>query len=171
MKLRGLIFLTALFVMVSPLVFAAQSEQEFKDPEGNFAITLVGDWKAVSYKDAVGRQKTEFVYRDRSEGLLKITKESLTDGDLASLVRREEETQKIYRAGFERSSTETFGAGALKGFRFSFYNTDSYRPKANTYYFLQDGNSVWVLRFTGTRGTLDTIRNITDQMARSFRPL
>ncbi|MCI0488792.1 MAG: hypothetical protein L0229_19550 [Blastocatellia bacterium] len=171
MRLRGLMVLTALFLIICPLVFVAQSGQEFKDPEGMYAITLAGDWKAVSYKDAVGRQKTEFVYRDRSEGLLKITKESLTDGDLAGMVRREEETQKIYRAGFERASTEAFGAGPLKGFRFSFYNTDSHRPKANTYYFLQEGNSVWVLRFTGSRGTLDTIRNLTDQVARSFRPL
>ena len=171
MKLKGLIVLTAILVTVSSFGFAAQSEKEYVDPDGQYKISLLGDWKAISYKDAVGRQKTEFVYRDRSEGLLKISRETLSGGDLAGLVRQEEETLKIYRAGFERGASEGFGAGELKGVRLSFYNTDSRRPKANTYYYLQDGNSVWVLRFSGERGTLDTIRNITDQMARSFRPL
>jgi hypothetical protein len=35
--------------------------------------------------------------------------------------------------------------------------------------YLQDKNAVWVLRFTGKRGSLDTVRNLTDQIARSFR--
>ncbi len=170
MKLKGLLFLTALLVMASPLVSTAQSGEEYRDPEGKYKINLLGDWKAISYKDAVGREKTEFVYRDRGEGLLKISRESLS-GDLNGKVREEEENLRLYRAGFERAASEDFGSGDLRGLRFSFYTTESYRPKANTYYYLKDGNSVWVLRFSGRRGALDTIRNLTDQMARSFKPL
>jgi hypothetical protein len=129
----------------------------------------MGDWRGVSYKDAVGREKTEFVYRDRSEGLLKITRESLS-GSLADVVRQEEENLKIYRPGFERSASEPFGGGTINGIRLSFFSTDGNRKMANTFYYLQDKNSVWVLRFTGKRGALDTVRNLTDQVARSFRP-
>jgi hypothetical protein len=148
----------------------AQSEKEYKDQSGKYKLALQGDWKAVSYNDAVGREKTEFVYRDRSEGLLKISRETL-NGALADMVRQEEENLRIYRAGFERAASESFGGGSLSGMRLSFFSTDSGRQTASTFYFLQDKNAVYVLRFTGKRGSLDTIRNITDQIARSFQPI
>jgi len=169
MKLRGLLLMTVFLVCALSLAANAQTEQEFKDPAGLYKITLYGDWRAVTYNDAVGRAKTEFVYRDRAIGLLKVAKESLS-GTLADMVRQEEESQRIYRAGFERASSESFGGGPLTGMRLSFFSTDSGRQTASTYYFLQDKTSVYILRFTGKRGTLDTIRNITDQVARSFQP-
>ena len=170
MKHKGLLLMTALVVCAMPFVAAAQSGQEYEDPSGKFRLTLYGDWKAVSYNDAVGRQKTEFIYRDRSEGLLKIATESLS-GSVADMVRQEEENLKIYRAGFERASREAFGGGGLNGMRLSFYSTDSGRQTASTFYFLQDKNAVYILRFTGKRGFLDVNRNITDQVARSFQPM
>ncbi|MFY9554822.1 MAG: hypothetical protein WAV20_20595 [Blastocatellia bacterium] len=170
MKYAGLLFAAVVMLAASRPDAIAQNGQEFLDPAGQYKLTLIGEWRAVSYNDAVGRQKTEFVYRDRSEGLLKITKEPLT-GSLADVVRREEENLKIYRSGFEGSSSEPFGGGALNGIRLSFYSTEGNRKMANTFYHLQDKNSVWVLRFTGKRGSLDTIRNLTDQIGRSFRPI
>jgi hypothetical protein len=172
MKIKGLSLLTVLILFgIANTGFAQEASQEFKDPSGKYKITLIGDWKAISYSDAVGREKMEFVYNDRSEGLLKITKEKLNGIKLAGKVREEEETLKMYRAGFERPSTEHFDAGAIDGMRFAFYSADSGRKSASAFYFLQDGDYVWVLRFTGRRGVLDTIRNITDRMARSFTPL
>jgi hypothetical protein len=170
MKYRGLFFLTAIIIGVCSVAVPAQSGREYEDPTGKFKLVLVGDWKPVTYNDAVGRQKTEFVYRDRSEGLLKVSKESL-NGSLADMARQEEERLKMYRSGFARSASEAFGGGALTGIRLSFFSTDSGRQNANTYYFLQDKSTVYILRFTGKRGSLDTNRNITDQVARSFRPL
>jgi hypothetical protein len=167
MKLKGLIFLTAVLIM-QPSV-SMQSSQDYADPAGKFKLTLFSEWRPISYNDAVGRQKTEFIYRDRSEGLLKITKEGLSGGSLADFVRQEEESLKIYRAGFERSAMESFGGGAMTGVRLSFFSTEGGRQNASTYYFLQDGNAVWVLRFTGKRGSLDINRNVSDQIARSFR--
>jgi hypothetical protein len=167
MKFNALLFLAIAFVATA----LAQSEQEFSDPSGRFKITLLSEWRPVSYSDAVGRQKVEFVYRDRSEGLLKITKESLGSRTLAEVVHEEEENLRLYRPGFELAGKEAFGGGVLRGMRLSFHYVEGGRRMAATYYFLQDGNSVWVLRFSGRRGSLDVIRNITDQMARSFRPL
>src|SRR6185503_14230148 len=141
--LSGVLVLALAFATVS-----AQNATEFTDPAGRYKLTLIGDWRAVSYNDAVGRPKTEFVYRDRSEGLL-----------------------KIYRPGFEGAAREPFGGGPLNGIRLSFFSTEGNRKIANTYYYLQDKNAMWVLRFSGKRGSLDAIRNLTDQIARSFRPL
>jgi hypothetical protein len=156
--------------LLNGLASAIQGGQDFKDPAGQYQLTLLGDWRAVSYNDAVGRAKTEFVYRDRSEGLLKVTRETLP-GALSDLVRQEEENLKIYRAGFEGAAREPFGGGALTGIRLSFFTTEGNRKMANTHYYLQDKNAVWVLRFSGKRGSLDTIRNLTDQIARSFKPI
>jgi hypothetical protein len=170
MKYTGLLFTAAVLLVGTQPPVAAQNAQEFTDAVAKYKLALVGDWRAVSYSDAVGRQKTEFVYRDRSEGLLKITRETL-GGSLADSVRREEENLKIYRSGFEGSSNEPFGGGPISGIRLSFYSTEGNRKMANTYYYLQDKNAMWVLRFTGRRGALDAVRNLTDQIARSFRTL
>jgi hypothetical protein len=167
-KLFG--FLCCVTTTLAGALAAPQGDREFTDPSNTYKLTLVGDWKAVTYNDAVGRQKTEFIYRDRSEGLLKITKENQT-GSLSELVRQEEENLRVYRSGFERSSTEPFGGGKLSGIRLSFFSAEGPRKMSNTYYYLEDKGAAWVLRFSGKRGSLDTIRNLTDQIARSFKPI
>ncbi|HJZ67505.1 MAG TPA: hypothetical protein VKF81_05115 [Blastocatellia bacterium] len=169
MKYTGLLFL-AVVLLAGTFARTSQGGQEFIDPGAQYKLALTGDWRAVSYSDAVGRQKTEFVYRDRSEGLLKINRETLT-GALTDKVRQEEENLKIYRSGFEGSSVEPFGGGSLSGIRLSFFSAEGNRKMANTHYYLQDRNTLWVLRFTGRRGALDATRNLTDQIARSFKPL
>jgi hypothetical protein len=145
--------------------------QEFTDPEGKFKLSLVSDWRAVTYNDAVGRSKTEFVYRDRSEGLLKVNKEGLGGRSLSDIVQEEEQNFRLYRSGFEMAGKEAFGGGGLRGMRLSFNYVEGGRRMAGTFYYLQEGDTVWVLKFVGKRGTLDTIRNVTDQIARSFKPV
>ncbi len=170
MSFKGLLLLTLTIVSTFPTAGLSQSGTEFEDPAGKFKISLMGEWRSVSYSDAVGRPKTEFVYRDRREGLLRISKETQGGGSLENMVRAEEENLRSYRPGFERAATEPFGGGSLRGLRFSFYATDGSRQVASIFYYLEDGNSVWVLRFVGKRGSLDANRNVTDQMARSFQP-
>ncbi len=170
MKYKGLLLSTIILLAGFVSGISAQHGQEFTDPAGQYKLMLTGDWRGVTYNDAVGRPKTEFVYRDRSEGLLKITRETLP-GALTDFVRQEEENLRIYRSGFEGSSSEPFGGGSMDGIRLSFFSTEGNRKMANTFYYLQDKNAVWVLRFTGRRGALDTVRNLTDQMARSFRAI
>jgi hypothetical protein len=157
-----------ILALLSVFSFASQTEAEYSDPEGKYRFKLYSEWKAVSFSDAVGRQKTEFVYRDRSEGLLKISRQTLSVS-LENFVREEEQNLKIYRSGYQRVTSEQFGGGALSGIMLSFFTAEGGRQMANAHYYLQDGNTVWTLRFTGKRGTLDVLRNTTDQIARSFR--
>lgn len=170
MKSKGLLFMAAFIISVAAVAAQAQDGQEYTDKTGGYKLSLFGDWRAVNYNDAVGRPKTEFVFRDRSEGLLKISSQRL-EGSLANMAQAEEENQRVYRAGFERSASETFGGGTLTGMRLSFYTTEGTRQLAHTIYFLQDKNTVYVLRFSGKRGVLDRNRNLSDQVARSFQPL
>ena len=170
MKLLALLFAAGIAVSSTSAV-AALADKEYEDPGGKFKILLMGDWRAVSYSDAVGRRKTEFVYRDRSEGLLKIARENLGSRAVADVAREEEENLKVYKGGLEITGNEPFRGGSLKGIRLSFFYVEGGRRFAATHYYLQDGDGVWVLRFVGKRGAVDAIRNITDQMARSFRTL
>ena len=170
MKFLALLFAAGAAIFLNSAV-TALVDKDYEDPGGKFKILLIGDWRPVSYSDAVGRQKTEFVYRDRSEGLLKITRESLGSRAVADMVREEEETLRVYKGGLEITGHEPFGGGPLKGIRLSFLYVEGGRKFAATHYYLQDGDGVWALRFVGKRGAVDTIRNITDQMARSFRAL
>src|SRR5689334_18654991 len=170
MKRKGLLFMAAFIIGALSVLAYGQDGQAYEDKAGGYKLSLFGDWRAVQYSDAVGRAKTEFVFRDRSEGLLKISSQRL-EGSLANMVQAEEENQRIYRAGFERSANETFGGGALAGMRLSFYTSEGTRQLAHTIYFLQDKNTIYVLRFSGKRGVLDRNRNLSDQVARSFEPL
>ena len=170
MKRKGLWFMAAFIISAFSGLAYGQDGHPYEDTTGGYKLSLYGDWRAVQYNDAVGRAKTEFVFRDRSEGLLKISSQRL-EGTLANMVQSEEESQRIYRAGFERAASETFGGGALSGMRLSFYTTEGTRQLAHTVYFLQDKNTIYILRFSGKRGVLDRNRNLSDQVARSFQTL
>jgi hypothetical protein len=170
MKLLGLMALTLIALAVSSIAASAQSDREFQDKAGGFSVSLAGDWRAVTYNDAVGRQKTDFIYRDRSEGLLRVNKDALGGRQIDQVAREEEESLRISKEAFEQGGREPFGGGPLRGIRLAFNYVDGGRKMAATYYFLQDGNDMWVLRFTGKRGVLDRVRNLTDQIARSFHP-
>ena len=163
--------MACLAIAVCPLPVRSQNGKVYEDKTNGFRITLIGDWRAVSYNDAVGRQKSEFVYRDRSEGLLRITRDTLGSRSIGDVEHEEEESARAYRSGFELADKETFGGGALRGMRLAYYYVDSGRKIAATMYLLQDGNQVWELKFTGKRGVLDLIRNVTDEMARSLQGL
>jgi hypothetical protein len=171
MSRKGRLLVASLAIVACPLSVRPQTGKVYEDKTNGFRITLVGDWRAVSYNDAVGRQKSEFVYRDRSEGLLRITRDSLGSRSIADVEHEEEEAMRAFRSGFELADKETFGGGTLRGMRLSYYYVESGRKIVATMYFLQDSNQVWELKFTGKRGVLDLIRNVTDEMARSFQTL
>lgn len=168
---KGRLFVASLAILGVPFGVHPQTGKIYEDRTNGFRITLIGDWRAVSYNDAVGRPKSEFVYRDRSDGLLRITRDGLGSRSLSDVEHEEEEAARAFRAGFELSAKESFGGGKLPGMRLSYYYVESGRKIAAAMYFLQDGNQVWELKFTGKRGVLDLIRNITDEMARSFQTL
>jgi hypothetical protein len=60
--IKVIVVLSLISILVGTCSFTmAQAERGFIDKANGFKITLVGNWRAVPYTDAVGRQKTEFV--------------------------------------------------------------------------------------------------------------
>jgi len=144
----------------------AQSEREFVNNVENFKLTLSEGWAPVPYTDAFGRQKTEFVYRDRAEGLLRIVKERLTGLSLDEKVRSDLEDLKLRHACLYTGQEAI--AGTLGGARLALYYFEGGRWLVGTHYYLKDGDAVWILRFAGRAGSTGMARETTDRIARSF---
>lgn len=167
MNVRVLLSLIPILVGGCLTASMAQAEREFVDRANGFKITLVGNWRAVPYTDAVGRQKTEFVYENRDQGLLRIARENLRGSALQDVVRREIDGFTLcYSCVF--TGQEAFAGDSLSGIRVALYYVEGDRRIVGTLYFLQEKEAVWILRFNGRAGSPGMAREITDTMARSF---
>jgi hypothetical protein len=166
-----LISLMLALMFTCVLAAAQHSDRQVVDEAGMYKITLTGDWRPVTYIDAVGRTKTEYVLCERGEGLLKINKESLDRRSTADIVRQELESLKLCQPGVIVGGDEVFAGAMLTGRRLAFCYIEGSRLVTATYYFLEERDSVWILRFTGRMGLLDAKRDETDRIARSFCPM
>jgi hypothetical protein len=165
-KVKGALAVLCILVGTCALTMA-QADREFIDKANGFKITLVGNWRAVPYTDAVGRQKTEFVYENRDQGLLRITRDNLRGSALQDIVRREMDNFALCNSCVF-AGQEAFAGGSLSGVRVALYYVEGDRRIIGTFYFLQDKEAVWILRFNGRAGSPGMAREITDNMARSF---
>lgn len=165
-KVKGVLTLTWILVCTCSFTMA-QSDREFIDKANGFKITLVGNWQGVTYTDAVGRQKTEFVYENRDQGLLRITRDNLRGSALQDIVRREMDDFALCNSCVF-AGQEAFTGGSLSGIRVALYYAEGDRRIVGTFYFLQEQEAVWTLRFNGRPGSPGMGREITDAMARSF---
>ena len=142
MKKKGLLFLTAILISLCPIAAIAQSDNEFLTLRVNSSSSLMGEWKAVSYSDAVGRQKTEFVYRDRSEGLLKISRERSRRHACRYGSPGRREPESLPRQGSSALPASLSAAAGLDGHAALFLQHESGRADLQAHtIFLQDGNS------------------------------
>jgi len=165
-KIKVVLYLILILICTCATTIA-QAEREFIDKANGFNITLAANWRAESFTDAVGRQKTEFVYENRDQGLMRITREDLHGGSLQNVVRREiDDFTLCYSCVF--AGQEAFAGGSLSGIRVALYYVEGDRRIVGTFYFLQDKEAVWILRFNGRAGSPGMAREITDPMVRSF---
>jgi hypothetical protein len=148
----------------------AQADREYLDNVNGFRIVLAASWRAEQYTDAFGRQKTEFIYQNRDQGTLRIERENLRGSALQDVVRRELEAFTLCNSCVF-SSQEAFADGFLRGIRVAHYYVEGNRRRVGTFYFLQDKESMWILRFNGRAGSPGIARDITDSMSRGFRAL
>ena len=157
----------ALMMILASQAVTAQIGRDFTDGVDHFKITLVGDWQPVTYIDAVGRRKTEFVYQDRNEGLLRVTVESLRGLPLGDRVRAELNELHL-RYSCVDPGTEAFEGGSLTGTKIWLSYVERGRWYAGTFYYLKDTDRVWILKFTGRAGSKAMMPDVTDSVARSF---
>jgi hypothetical protein len=161
-----------LLIMISVIAPAGVQAQEYSytGPKVEFAVDFPSaTWRKVGEPDDVHKE-TEFIYGDRNDGYLRIRKEVLEDGlKLEDFVHRDQDQRTRFLPGFVDGKQESFN-GRLDGFTASYEFTQAGKPMAGrTYYLQSDPHTVYILRFTGLRQKLLSIRNQTDAIARSLK--
>lgn len=145
---------------------AAQSS--FSNPDVEYVFELPDDRWKMTVKPSATTPNVEYVYADRTEGHLEVRKANLPDRGVVSDLIKEEEQKLQFRPGYVAGKEEPF-AGFLRGTAFNFEYVQAGRPMSGRFYFLKASDkTVYILRFTGFRDKLRSIRNQTDQIARTF---
>ncbi|MGH9943807.1 MAG: hypothetical protein ACRD9R_15795 [Pyrinomonadaceae bacterium] len=168
--MRRLVIYSACALLLALSASAAFAQEAYTNDRLEYSLELPSPtWRVVARGDGAYQQE-EFIYGDRSDGLLRIRKEIVEAGVTASeLARRDHDLKLRFKPGYVQGKEENF-PGRLKGITSAYEYTGGGKPMAGRLYYLQaDNRTVYVLHFEGSRDKLLRIRNQTDQMARSFQ--
>jgi hypothetical protein len=140
----------------------------FSDPNVEYNFDLPdAKWKMTA-KPSATNPNVEFVYGDRLDGHLVVRKLTVGKNDLMGDIIQDEEKKVQFSVGYVAGKQETF-SGKLKGVVFNYEYVSSAKNMSGRFYFLRaNDTTVYVLRFTGQKDSLRSIRNQTDAIARSF---
>jgi len=169
MKLNKFSFvLTIVLGLVTAVSSFAQTET-FSDSNVEYTFDLPEPTWKMTVKPSAISPNVEYVYGDRKDGHLEIRKLSVKPGETLSDTIREEEIKLQFLPGYVAGKEENF-QGAMGGRVFNFEYVRSGREMSGRYYFLKtDDKTVYVLRFSGYRDKLRSIRNYVDSIARTFK--
>ncbi|HMO81611.1 MAG TPA: hypothetical protein PKD24_12550 [Pyrinomonadaceae bacterium] len=146
----------------------AQGNEVFSDPNVDYSFDVPDDRWKMTAKPSVTNPNVEFVFNDRLDGHLEVRKMTFARTVSMADILKEEEQKLQFMPGFVAGREENFG-GHLNGAILNFEFIRAGRPMAGRYYYLRSGDSVYVLRFSGMRDRLRSVRNQTDTIARTFR--
>ncbi|CAN5625442.1 hypothetical protein BH20ACI4_BH20ACI4_10110 [soil metagenome] len=131
-------------------------EYTFEIPEANWIMTNKSP-------------NVEYVYNDKKDGHFEVRKLSVKSGEMLADVIRGEEQKLQFLPGYVAGKEENF-QGAYNGRVFNFEYVRSSLNMSGRYYFLKvNDTTVYLLRFSGNRDKLRSIRNEVDLIARTFK--
>jgi hypothetical protein len=169
MNLQKLRFISLSALMLfSSLVAFAQGET-FSDPNVDYTFDLPdAKWKMAA-KPSATNPNVSYVYGDRTDGFLEVRRLSVDkDTLLTDLIHQDEEKKLQFKPGFVAGREENFN-GKLRGSIFNFEYVTAGKSMSGRFYYLRATDTVvYVLRFTGLKDSLRSIRAQTDSIARSF---
>ena len=141
----------------------------FSDPNVDYSFDIPDERWKMTAKPSATKPNVEYVFGDRNDGHLEVRKLALGKDAILADVVRDEELKLQFQPGFVAGKEENF-AGRLRGTIYNFEFVRAGRPMAGRFYFLRANEStLYVLRFTGYRDKLRSIRNQTDSIGRTFR--
>lgn len=163
--------LSFLFVVLAALLLTASAfaqTETFSDANVEYTFDLPeAAWK-MTVKPSDISPNVEYVYGERQSGHLEIRKLSIKSGALLLETIRDQEQSLQFLPGYVAGKEEDF-RGSLNGKVFNYEFVRSGRNMSGRFYFLKVAdNEVYILRFTGQRDKLRSIRNQTDSIARTF---
>ena len=165
--------LSFMFLLGLILVFTGSAAfaqgGSFSDPNVEYSFDLPdAKWRMV-LKPSATNPNVEYVYGDRLDGHLEVRKQTVAKTVLLTdFINNDNEAKLQFLPGYVAGKQETF-AGKLKGIVFNFEFVRSGRSMAGRYYFLRaNDTTVYILRFTGQKDSLRSLRGQTDSIARTF---
>lgn len=140
----------------------------FSDPNADYTFDLPDEKWKMTVKPSATKPNVEYVFADRNDGHLEVRKLNVAKGSILADIIRDEELKLQFLPGYVAGRDENF-SGHLRGSVFNFEFVRAGRPMSGRFYFLRPNDStVYVLRFTGHRDKLRSIRNQTDSIGRTF---
>jgi len=168
MNTRRLPLVTSL-ITVFLFSVTAFAQSEFSDVNVEYTFSLPNDSWKMTVKPSQMSPNVEYVHNYRREGYLEIRKMTVDPNESFSDLIREEELKLQFVPGYVAGREENF-KGALSGRVFNYEFVRSGRPMSGRLYFLKaTGDTVYVVRFTGEKSNLLSLRNETDLIARTFK--
>lgn len=159
--------LSALVLLVG--TFAMAQTETFSDTNADYTFALPdAKWK-MTVKPSATSPNVEYVFGDRIDGHLEVRKISIGKDELVGeLIQNGEEQKLQFLPGYIAGKNENF-AGKLKGIVFNYEYVRAGKSMAGRFYYLRSGDTtLYVVRFTGLKESLRTMRNQTDSIARTF---
>ena len=169
MKPSSRTLLIALVAFVTlPYAVAAQA-LNFTNADVDYSFDLPDEKWKMTVKPSATTPNVEYVFGDRTDGHLEVRRVNIPNKAIISDVVKDEEQKLQFLPGYVAGKEEQFG-GFLNGLVFNFEFVRAGRPMSGRFYFLKaDEGSLYVLRFTGYRDQLRSIRHQTDLIARTFK--
>jgi hypothetical protein len=163
-----------LFLSASLLAAVAFAQTEvFDDPDGKYTMNLPAGWLGVVNTDGLGRNEVNIVYKVRENGALRIrVAEVAPNTEPMDFAAKDEQDRVRFAPSYDKISLDKFLLGGTRiGALLSYdYKNAAGQPfTGRVYYVRMDEKTIYVLQFTGRRNTLGTLRNHTDQIARSIK--
>lgn len=169
MRLHKFSFALMIVLGLLTAVSAFAQTETFSDSNAEYRFDLPEPTWKMTVKPSAISPNVEYVYGDRKDGHLEIRKLSVKAGETLSDTIRDEEVKLQFLPGYVAGKEENF-QGAINGRVFNFEYVRSGREMGGRYYFLKAADkTVYVLRFSGYRDKLRSIRNQVDSIARTFK--
>lgn len=168
MKRNNLMMIFASIAMFLAAVPAMAQADTFSDSTVDYSFQLPEPKWKMTVKPSVTSPNVEYVYGDRFDGHLEVRRLTVAKDSILSDIVQSEEQKLQFRPGFVAGKEENF-AGRLRGSVFNFEYVAAGRSMAGRFYFLRvNETTVYLLRFSGQKDMLRSIRNQTDSIARTF---
>ncbi len=168
MKRNTLMLIFASIAAFLAAVPAMAQLDTFSDPIVDYSFQLPEPKWKMTVKPSVTSPNVEYVYGDRFDGHLEVRKLTVAKDSILSDIVESEEQKLQFRPGFVAGKEENF-AGKLRGTVFNFEYVAAGRSMSGRFYFLKaNETTIYLLRFSGQKDSIRSIRNQTDSIARTF---
>ena len=160
--------LFSIIVGLSAVASVFGQAESFSDPNVDYGFDVPDvKWK-MTVKPSATSPNVEYVFGDRNDGHLEVRRIKVAKEATIANIMRDEEQKLQFLPGYVAGPDETF-AGRLRGGVVNFEFVRAGKPMGGRFYFLRASeDTVYVLRFTGFRDKLKSIRHQTDSMGRTF---